>query len=206
MAPKARVQKRLYYKIGEACKELGIQPYVLRYWETEFPVLSPSKSRSGQRVYSEKELEIIRRIKVLLYDEGYTIAGAKKKLETEQLVIRNGEVEDFAPEDDEAASAEEAAPPAAAPTPPSTAVVVRRERPSRAAAPRPATLGDLTTASNPPADSTAPSEPIVPETVAETAPRLDSTEAQTIQTLRTGIQRALQESRELLALLDSKSP
>src|SRR6202040_2413573 len=83
MAPQARVQKRLYYKIGEACKALGIQPYVLRYWETEFPALSPSKSRSGQRVYSEKELEVIRRIKQLLYDEGYTIAGAKKKLEGE---------------------------------------------------------------------------------------------------------------------------
>src|SRR5580692_191356 len=83
MAAKARVQKRLYYKIGEACKALGIQPYVLRYWETEFPALSPSKSRSGQRVYSEKELEIIRRVKQLLYDEGYTIAGAKKKLEGE---------------------------------------------------------------------------------------------------------------------------
>ena len=83
MVAKARVQKRLYYKIGEACKALGIQPYVLRYWETEFPALTPSKSRSGQRVYSEKELEIIRRIKELLYEEGYTIAGAKKKLEGE---------------------------------------------------------------------------------------------------------------------------
>src|SRR3984893_13910629 len=83
MAPKARVQKRLYYKIGEACKTLGIQPYVLRYWASGFPALSPSKSRSGQRVYSEKELEVIRRIKQLLYDEGYTIAGAKKKLEGE---------------------------------------------------------------------------------------------------------------------------
>jgi DNA-binding transcriptional MerR regulator len=80
---KARVQKRLYYKIGEACKALGIQPYVLRYWETEFSALSPSKSRSGQRVYNEKELEVIQRIKQLLYDEGYTIAGAKKKLEGE---------------------------------------------------------------------------------------------------------------------------
>src|SRR3954468_16438709 len=83
MAPKARIQKRLYYKIGEACKALDIQPYVLRYWETEFAAISPSKSRSGQRVYSEKELEVIRRIKQLLYDEGYTIAGAKKKLEVE---------------------------------------------------------------------------------------------------------------------------
>jgi DNA-binding transcriptional MerR regulator len=87
---KARIQKRLYYKIGEACKELGIQPYVLRYWETEFPALAPSKSRSGQRVYSEKELEIIRRIKQLLYDEGYTIAGAKKTLVIERANGRAG--------------------------------------------------------------------------------------------------------------------
>ncbi len=75
--------KKLYYKIGEACKILEIQPYVLRYWETEFPFLSPSKSKSGQRVYSDHEIEIIRRIKELLYEEGYTIAGAKKKLEGE---------------------------------------------------------------------------------------------------------------------------
>jgi len=101
MAPKARVQKRLYYKIGEACKALGIQPYVLRYWETEFPALTPSKSRSGQRVYSEKELEIIRRIKELLYEEGYTIAGAKKKLEGELAAGALGE-----PDDPEAAGAE----------------------------------------------------------------------------------------------------
>ncbi|HEV8580642.1 MAG TPA: MerR family transcriptional regulator [Thermoanaerobaculia bacterium] len=91
MVPKVRVQKRLYYKIGEACKALGIQPYVLRYWETEFPALTPSKSRSGQRVYSEKELEIIRRIKELLYEEGYTIAGAKKKLEGELAAGALGE-------------------------------------------------------------------------------------------------------------------
>ena len=91
MAGKPRVQKRLYHKIGEACKALGIQPYVLRYWETEFPALTPSKSRSGQRVYSEKELEVIRRIKELLYDEGYTIAGAKKKLEGELAAGSLGE-------------------------------------------------------------------------------------------------------------------
>lgn len=76
-------KKKIYYKIGEACKALDIQPYVLRYWETEFPSLAPSKSRSGQRVYTEDELAVIRRIKELLYEEGYTIAGAKKKLEAE---------------------------------------------------------------------------------------------------------------------------
>lgn len=62
---------------------MDIQPYVLRYWETEFSFLSPGKSKSGQRVYTEKELDLIRRIKILLYDEGYTIAGAKKRLEAE---------------------------------------------------------------------------------------------------------------------------
>jgi DNA-binding transcriptional MerR regulator len=77
------VGKRLFYRIGEACKQLDIQPYVLRYWETEFPVLSPRKSKAGQRVYSEEELQLIQRIKQLLYEEGYTIAGAKKKLEAE---------------------------------------------------------------------------------------------------------------------------
>ena len=55
--------KKLYYKIGEACKMLDIQPYVLRYWETEFSALRPSKSKSGQRVYSEKDLQVIGRVK-----------------------------------------------------------------------------------------------------------------------------------------------
>ena len=114
MASKARVQKRLYYKIGEACKALGIQPYVLRYWETEFPALTPSKSRSGQRVYSEKELEIIRRIKELLYEEGYTIAGAKKKLEGEIASGALGEPEGEGAEPEEEAAA---APPAQATLP-----------------------------------------------------------------------------------------
>jgi DNA-binding transcriptional MerR regulator len=113
MVAKARIQKRLYYKIGEACKVLGIQPYVLRYWETEFPALTPSKSRSGQRVYSEKELEIIRRIKELLYDEGYTIAGAKKKLEVELTSGAFGEGRDE-DESTTAAKAPRPAPPAAA--------------------------------------------------------------------------------------------
>ncbi|MFP5246188.1 MAG: MerR family transcriptional regulator [Thermoanaerobaculia bacterium] len=71
------------YKIGEVCKLAELQPYVLRYWETEFPQLSPNKSGGGQRLYTQRELDIILRIKELLYREGFTIAGAKKKLETE---------------------------------------------------------------------------------------------------------------------------
>jgi DNA-binding transcriptional MerR regulator len=130
MAAKARVQKRLYYKIGEACKALGIQPYVLRYWETEFPALTPSKSRSGQRVYSEKELEIIRRIKELLYEEGYTIAGAKKKLEGELSSGSLGEPEGEEPEEETAAE-----PPAPALKP---AAPAKSPAKPRAAAPAPA--------------------------------------------------------------------
>src|SRR4051794_31339420 len=130
MAAKVRVQKRLYYKIGEACKALGIQPYVLRYWETEFPALTPSKSRSGQRVYSEKELEIIRRIKELLYEEGYTIAGAKKKLEGELAAGSLGKPETDEPDEETAAEASAPEPPPAAPAKPPAKL--------RAAAPAPA--------------------------------------------------------------------
>jgi DNA-binding transcriptional MerR regulator len=71
------------YKIGEVCRMADVQPYVLRYWETEFPQLAPNKSGGGQRLYTKIEIDIILRIKQLLYSEGFTIAGAKKKLETE---------------------------------------------------------------------------------------------------------------------------
>ena len=73
------------YKIGEVCKLADVQPYVLRYWETEFPQLAPNKSGGGQRLYTRNEIDVILRIKQLLYSEGFTIAGAKKKLETEDV-------------------------------------------------------------------------------------------------------------------------
>src|SRR3954451_18758306 len=72
------------YKIGEVCKIAEVQPYVLRYWETEFPALAPNKSGGGQRLYTRREIDVILRIKQLLYSEGFTIAGAKKKLEAEE--------------------------------------------------------------------------------------------------------------------------
>lgn len=78
----AAEEKRLF-KIGEVCKLADVQPYVLRYWETEFPALAPNKSSGGQRLYTQREIETILRIKQLLYSEGFTIAGAKKKLEVE---------------------------------------------------------------------------------------------------------------------------
>lgn len=82
---RAAAEEEKLYKIGEVCKVADLQPYVLRYWETEFPQLSPNKSGGGQRLYTRRELDIILRIKELLYKEGFTIAGAKKKLETDAI-------------------------------------------------------------------------------------------------------------------------
>ena len=76
-------EERKSYKIGDVCKVADVQPYVLRYWETEFPPLAPDKTGGGQRTYSQRDVDIILRIKELLYSEGFTIAGAKKKLEVE---------------------------------------------------------------------------------------------------------------------------
>ncbi len=69
-----------FFRIGEVSRLTGLEPYVLRYWETEFPQIKPDKSKSGQRLYTRQDLDAIGQIKGLLYDEGYTIAGAKKKL------------------------------------------------------------------------------------------------------------------------------
>lgn len=73
------IPEKLFYKIGEVGRITGVEPYVLRYWESEFPFLRPRKSRSGQRLYVKKDIETILEIKKLLYDERYTIEGVKKK-------------------------------------------------------------------------------------------------------------------------------
>jgi DNA-binding transcriptional MerR regulator len=77
------IPEKIYFKIGEVCDIVGVQPHVLRYWETEFSMLSPQKNRSGQRSYRRRDVEIALRIKELLYDDLYTIAGARKKLQSE---------------------------------------------------------------------------------------------------------------------------
>jgi DNA-binding transcriptional MerR regulator len=76
--------KKLYYKIREVCEILGVEAHVLRFWETEFPALSPPKSKSGQRTYRPKDIELLLRIRKLLYEEGFTIAGARKQLSAEK--------------------------------------------------------------------------------------------------------------------------
>ena len=83
MKPTPEVPNKLFYKIGEVCELTDTQPYVLRFWESEFPQLAPRKNRSGQRVYQRKDIDTVLRIKRLLYDEEYTIAGARKKLDDE---------------------------------------------------------------------------------------------------------------------------
>lgn len=79
-----KIPNKLFFKIGEVCELTDIQPYVLRYWETEFPSLAPAKNSSGQRIYRRRDIETVVRIKELLYGEGFTVAGARKKLEQEQ--------------------------------------------------------------------------------------------------------------------------
>lgn len=77
------IPEKLYFKIGEVCEIVGVQAHVLRYWETEFPMLTPQKNRAGQRTYRRRDVEMALRVKELLYDEQYTIAGAKKRLANE---------------------------------------------------------------------------------------------------------------------------
>jgi DNA-binding transcriptional MerR regulator len=72
--------RKLFYKIGEVCQMTDTQPYVLRFWESEFSQLAPTKSRSGQRLYRRKDVNLVKEIKRLLYEEGYTIAGVRQKL------------------------------------------------------------------------------------------------------------------------------
>ena len=78
--PQPRQPSKLFYRIGEVSRISGLEPYVLRYWETEFPHLRPEKRKSGQRLYTKKDLDNILQVKQLLYQNGYTISGAKKKL------------------------------------------------------------------------------------------------------------------------------
>jgi DNA-binding transcriptional MerR regulator len=77
------IPDKLYFKIGEVSELLSVEPYVLRYWETEFPVLSPKKSGTGHRLYRRKDVELLLRIKHLLYEKRFTIEGARQSLQSE---------------------------------------------------------------------------------------------------------------------------
>jgi DNA-binding transcriptional MerR regulator len=78
------IPNKLYFRIGEAARIAGVKPYVLRFWETQFPALGPRKAGSGHRLYRRKDVELVLEIKNLLYGNRYTIEGARKFLETRQ--------------------------------------------------------------------------------------------------------------------------
>jgi DNA-binding transcriptional MerR regulator len=79
-----KIPNKFFFRIGEVGKLTGVEPHVLRYWETEFKSLRPKKNKAGQRVYKKKDVLLILSIKELLYKQKYTIAGAKKRIESDQ--------------------------------------------------------------------------------------------------------------------------
>src|SRR5579863_5819762 len=81
---KASIPDKLFFRIGEVSQLVGVEPYVLRYWESEFPGLSPKKSNTGQRMFRRKDVELLLNIKQLLYDRKFTIEGARKALKSEK--------------------------------------------------------------------------------------------------------------------------
>jgi DNA-binding transcriptional MerR regulator len=89
---KVQIPDRIYFKIGDVAELVGVKPYVLRYWETEFPMISPQKSNTGQRVYRRTDVETVVLIKTLLYDERYSIEGARKRI---RELRKEGELKSF---------------------------------------------------------------------------------------------------------------
>lgn len=84
--PTPQIPDKLYFRIGEVAAIVGVKPHVLRYWEDEFPSLRPAKSRSQQRLYRRKEIDFLLALKELLYDRGFTIAGARKRIVAGRLL------------------------------------------------------------------------------------------------------------------------
>lgn len=167
------------HRLGELSKLLDLQPYVLRYWLTEFPQLrGEDGGSSGNRLFTADEVALLRRIKTLLYDEGYTIAGAKKKLESEPHEARaagrrGGPAPLFDSDEEVAAGGDEG-----------------KETEDEIADP-------------PPVDDV--DEPPAPPP-SRSAARLDTVDDERIETLRSGIEKALAEARAILALLEQRRP
>ena len=86
------IPDKLYFRIGEVARLCSVAPYVLRFWESEFTQLKPNKSGTGQRLYRRRDVEMALRVKRLLYDEGYTIAGARQAIQAESRSKRAGEI------------------------------------------------------------------------------------------------------------------
>lgn len=89
------IPEKLYFRIGEVAELCGLPAYVLRFWETEFPQLKPTKSSTGQRMYRRADVESVVRIKTLLYDQGFTIAGARAHLKAEAKAAKEQNILPF---------------------------------------------------------------------------------------------------------------
>jgi len=81
LSPAPEIPDKLYFRIGDVARICGVEPYVLRFWETQFPNLKPNKGGTGQRLYRRREVELALRIRELVHGEGYTLAGAKQALD-----------------------------------------------------------------------------------------------------------------------------
>lgn len=86
--PEPVIPDKLYFRIGEVARLCGVETYVLRFWETEFPQMRPNKSGTGQRLYRKRDVEMAMRVRKLLHEEGYTIAGARQVLSQEARELR----------------------------------------------------------------------------------------------------------------------
>lgn len=170
------IPEKLFFKIGEVCDITEVQAHVLRYWESEFPMLAPQKNRAGQRTYRKRDVEMVLRIKELLYEDQYTIAGAKKKLASEirgasKLKVVTPEMAAAAAEQAETVMAQSGAQPQQQATPAAVA-------PSFAA-PQPTYASD---------GEVAPREPEYPVT----------------DERRAALRRLREQMRDLLSLLDAR--
>lgn len=105
---KTEIPDKLYFRIGEVARLCSVAPYVLRFWETEFTQLKPNKSGTGQRLYRRRDVEMALRVKRLLYDEGYTIAGARQAILAESRSKRTGQSELPLPQQQKAVQQNEA--------------------------------------------------------------------------------------------------
>lgn len=97
MVKEKQIPNKMYFRIGEVAEIIGVKPYVLRYWETEFPDIKPSKSKSDQRLYKRRDVETLVMIKHLLYDEKFTISGARDHLKGTLKASRGTESADTSP-------------------------------------------------------------------------------------------------------------
>ncbi|HEX8458292.1 MAG TPA: MerR family transcriptional regulator [Pyrinomonadaceae bacterium] len=174
------IPEKLFFKIGEVCDITGVQAHVLRYWESEFPMLAPQKNRAGQRTYRKRDVEMALRIKELLYEDQYTIAGAKKKLLSE---IRGAsKLKVVTPDMNAASVAVEELPQETTPTTHASVQPQQQQTPPTSSAP-PA-LAAPSYASD---EEVAPSEPSVPLT----------------DERRAALRRLREHMRELVSLLDA---